>query len=153
MAFKHKERALEAVIPTASMADIAFLLIIFFMVTTQFQLDRTAVALPKSEFRNEVPKGSAYVVLHREGGMTDMLYKFSNGEDMSTSVDFGTLEIQVNTVTSIDPTTPFVIKAPGDAEYRYVDEVIELVQRAGAEEVILLTEQTTVEGGTEGGAP
>ncbi len=145
MAFKHKERVLDAVIPTASMADIAFLLIIFFMVTTQFQLDRTAVTIPKSEFRNEVPKGAAYVVLHREKGMTDMLYKFSNGDEQSVPVDFGTLEIQVNTVTSVDPTKPFVIKAPGDAQYRFVDEVIELVQRAGAEEVILLTDQVTVE--------
>ena len=35
---------MEAIIPTASMADIAFLLIIFFMVTTVHDVDRTKVA-------------------------------------------------------------------------------------------------------------
>ena len=34
------------IIPTASMADIAFLLIIFFMVTISFEVDKTQVMLP-----------------------------------------------------------------------------------------------------------
>ena len=42
-----------AVIPTASMADIAFLLIIFFMVTTTHQVDKTSVNLPTATIRQE----------------------------------------------------------------------------------------------------
>ena len=50
MAFKHKSRALDAVIPTASMADIAFLLIIFFMVTAVFSATKgLEFKLPKDE--------------------------------------------------------------------------------------------------------
>ena len=41
----------EAVIPTASMADIAFLLILFFMVTTVHELDNTSVNLPPAKSR------------------------------------------------------------------------------------------------------
>ena len=47
------------------MADIAFLLIVFFMVTTVFQVDRTEVKLPESMIRMDVPRdggGSAYIV-------------------------------------------------------------------------------------------
>jgi biopolymer transport protein ExbD len=146
MAFKHKEKNIDAVIPTASMADIAFLLIIFFMVTTQFHLDRTSVKLPQSQLRNEVPKGSAYVVLFRPEGSNDIAYKFSDGEEMSIGVpDAESMEIQINTVAAIDSTKPFVIKAPGDAEYRYIDQMIEILRRAGVEEIVLLTEQLTVD--------
>lgn len=37
MRLKRSKRTLAAVIPTATMADIAFLLIIFFMVTTAYK--------------------------------------------------------------------------------------------------------------------
>ena len=50
-----------AVIPTASMADIAFLLIVFFMVTITFEKDKTQVALPKTDLRYEIPKETAYI--------------------------------------------------------------------------------------------
>ncbi|MDH3283404.1 MAG: biopolymer transporter ExbD [Acidobacteriota bacterium] len=146
MAFKHKERMIEAVIPTASMADIAFLLIIFFMVTTQFQLDRTAVSVPKSEIRAEVPKGSAYVVIYKLEDLNQYAYKFTDGEIQSRPVpDVSTMEIEINTVASIDQTRPFVIKAPGEAPYRLIDEIIEMLRRAGVEEIILLTDQRTVD--------
>ena len=55
-----------AVIPTASMADIAFLLIIFFMVTTVHEVDRTSVNLPLAKIREEAEKGSAIVVLAKD---------------------------------------------------------------------------------------
>ena len=45
---------IKAVVPTASMADIAFLLIIFFMLTTSFSPERTSVKLPESVVRAEV---------------------------------------------------------------------------------------------------
>ncbi|MFQ5720068.1 MAG: SPFH domain-containing protein, partial [Acidobacteriota bacterium] len=41
----HKSRDIQAYIPTASMADIAFLLIVFFMVTAVFQVDQTEFAV------------------------------------------------------------------------------------------------------------
>ncbi len=45
-----KEKKIEARIPTASMSDIAFLLIIFFMVTTVFRQERGLdVTLPGSD--------------------------------------------------------------------------------------------------------
>ena len=71
-----------AVIPTASMADIAFLLIIFFMVTTVHEVDRTSVNLPLAKIREEAEKGSAIVVLAR-GKDGELLYKFSDGKNMS----------------------------------------------------------------------
>ncbi|UCF68474.1 MAG: biopolymer transporter ExbD [Acidobacteriota bacterium] len=134
-------------IPTASMADIAFLLIIFFMVTTQFHVDRTNVALPNSAYREEVPKGSAYVVIHEDPpNSRNWAYKFSNGDDMSQPVpDLSGMEIEVSNVAATDPTKPFVIKAEGITPYQLIDDVIDMLRRAGVEEIVLLTEQRTVQ--------
>jgi len=144
MAFVKRGKSIPANIPTASMADIAFLLIIFFMVTTKFDVDRTRVTLPKSNVRYEVPKGSAYVVVYEENGL--YTYKFSDGEQMSQLVpDITLLEAQVNTTTTADPTLPFVIKAEADTPYEKIDTVIDILRQAGTENVVLLTEQRTVE--------
>ena len=141
-----RRKGIDAFIPTGSMADIAFLLIIFFMVTTKFDVDRTRVDLPLSSLREEVPKGSAYVVIHKyEGGGYG--YKFSNGEDMSINVpDLTSLEAQVNAL-AMQTNKPFIIKAPGDVPYRMIDESMDMLRRAGVETMVLLTEQRTVKDG------
>ena len=68
-------------IPTASMADIAFLLIIFFMVTITFEVDKTQVLLPKTVVRSEVPKHSAYISITDAGQI-----RVSSGEEISVPV-------------------------------------------------------------------
>ena len=68
-------------IPTASMADIAFLLIIFFMVTINFEVDKTQVLLPKTALRLEIPKKSAYISIIESGQI-----RVSSGEEISVPV-------------------------------------------------------------------
>lgn len=143
MAFVKRGRSIPANIPTASMADIAFLLIIFFMVTTKFDVDRTRVTLPKSNVRFEVPKGSAFIVIYEEGGVFG--YKFSDGEKMSTVVpDISMLEANVNSLAASDPTRPFVIKAAANTPYEDIDTTLDILRQAGIEDVVLLTDQRTV---------
>jgi len=145
----HKSKDVEAYIPTASMADIAFLLIIFFMVTTVFQVDKTSVNLPRSWERPvEIPRKAAFVVLAKMssgGGGEELIYKFSAGEDTSHVIpDTDGLYAEVVNITGVNDMHPFVIKIDKDVEYRLVDKILETMRKAGAQELILMTEQRTV---------
>ncbi|MFQ5670567.1 MAG: ExbD/TolR family protein [Acidobacteriota bacterium] len=144
-----KAKEISAYIPTASMADIAFLLIIFFMVTTVFQVDKTSVNLPSTwERPREIPRGAAFVVLAKlvsGAGGEELVYKFSAGEDTSQIIN-GTdgLYFEVVNITGTNPLHEFVIKIDKDVKYRLVDEVLDAMRRAGAKNLILMTEQRTV---------
>ena len=144
----HKSRDIKAYIPTASMADIAFLLIVFFMVTAVFQVDKTSVNLPRTwERPTEIAKGSAFVVLAEivsGGGGKELVYKFSAGKDSSQIVTLGDLYFEILNVTQVSPEHPFVVKIDKKMKYRLVDEIIDTLRRAGALNLILMTEQRTV---------
>ncbi len=135
-------------IPTASMADIAFLLIIFFMVTISFEVDKTQVALPKTELRLEIPKKSAYVSITENGQI-----RVSDGEEISVPVP-GPQEVLsfAADVVRRDPSKAFVLKADTNVPYRAVDEVVDALKQAKAEVIYLLSEQETIDGATGGGA-
>ena len=128
-------RPLVAAIPTASMADIAFLLIIFFMVTTAYSLDRTPMELPHTTQQEQTAKGSAIIAIS-----ADETFRFSAGEEDTQPVDgIAGLAHAVRGVTASNRMHPFVIKADRRVKYRLIDQVLEQLRTAGAENVTLLS--------------
>jgi biopolymer transport protein ExbD len=123
------------------MADIAFLLIIFFMVTITFEVDKTQVVLPKTQLRYEVPKKAAYISIDPEGRL-----RVSSGEEMSALVP-GVEDVLsfAAGVIATDPSKAFVIKADTDTEYRHIDAVIDALKRAKVEVIYMLSVQETVD--------
>ncbi|MEE2778306.1 MAG: biopolymer transporter ExbD [Acidobacteriota bacterium] len=130
----------EGTIPTASMADIAFLLIIFFMLTITFEVDKTQVALPKTELRFEVPKKAAFVSVDDNGQL-----RVSDGEEMSAVVP-GVDDVLsfAAGVVATDPGKAFVVKAGTATQYQHVDKVIDALKRAKVEMIYLLSDQETI---------
>jgi biopolymer transport protein ExbD len=136
----HSGKAHGAVIPTASMADIAFLLIIFFMVTITFEVDKTQVVLPKTAVRFEIPKKAAYISVTESG-----LIKVSDGEELSNPVP-GVEDVLsfAAGVIATDPHKAFVLKADANVPYDVIDKVIDALKQAKVEVIYLLSEQETV---------
>ena len=136
----------QALIPTASMADIAFLLIIFFMVTTVHETDRTSVNLPLATTREEAEKGSAIVVLAKSSkdGVDSLVYKFSDGKQMSHVVS-GPQDIYFEATNRIaqDETTQFILKADGTVKFEKIDELLDTLRKADVQKVLLLSGQQT----------
>ena len=135
-----KRKKIESYIPTASMADIAFLLIIFFMVTTTIPADRTPVDVPFSLQRTEFPEGSAIIAITSTG-----LINVTEGEEQSHPVQgLDDLYAFAVMVMDNDPLHYFIIKADMDVRYELVDLVLEQLRHAKVKKVVLLTEQETV---------
>ena len=138
----------EALIPTASMADIAFLLIIFFMVTTVHELDRTSVNLPLAKIREEAEKGAAIVVISKpDQNAEEYVYKFSDGSSTSKAISGPEdIYLEASQITYGDDTHQFILKADGYVRFEKVDEVLDAMRRASVSRVLLLTAQNTVQG-------
>ena len=135
-----RQRKSEAIIPTASMADIAFLLIIFFMVTTVHDVDRTSVNLPSAITRSEAEKGSAMVVLSKQDD-GEIIYMFSDGKETSTPVRGpGDIHLEASRLTFQSKDKQFVIKADHDIRYEKIDEIMDNLRKAGATNLLLLTQ-------------
>lgn len=131
-----------AYIPTASMADIVFLLIIFFILTFNTDVDRASrVTLPKSMEREEVPKKAALVSIDK-----DRVIRISDGEETSKAVGRpeDVLSFAANIVAT-QPGKPIVVKADKDLPYKVVDNVIDQLKQARVSIIYLLTEQRTVD--------
>jgi biopolymer transport protein ExbD len=145
----HQTKRQDAAIPTASMADIAFLLIIFFMVTVTFEVDKAQLTLPESHIRLEVPKKSAYVSVTEDGTI-----RVSSGEEISVVVP-GPEDVVsfAASVVASDPTKVFVIKADTNTRYQLVDRVIDGLKQAKVETIFLLSGPEAMdEAGEAGGA-
>jgi len=131
----HASKARDAVIPTASMADIAFLLIIFFMLTMTFEVDKTRVTLPETVVRMEIPKKAAYISVNEAGQI-----KVSSGDELSVPVASSEDVLSFAAgVVATNPSKEFVIKADEDVPYRTVDGIIDALKRANVEVIYLLS--------------
>ncbi len=73
-------------IPTASMADIAFLLLIFFMVSTVLKLEEgLPISLPQAEAAQDIPRENVvHIWVDRTGkiSINDMIVKVSSVESI-----------------------------------------------------------------------
>lgn len=134
-----KPKRQEGAIPTASMADIAFLLIVFFMVTTNITVDRTRVALPTSMERTEVPKDAAVIAIEESG-----VVHFSDGEEQSRVINMTDILPASAFVMEKNPLKFFIVKADGEARYEYIDSVMEQLRQAQVRNIALLTQQEGV---------
>lgn len=133
----HREKRVTAVVPTASMADIAFLLIIFFMLTTSFSPVKTSVDLPESVERAEVEQNAAIIAITTQNEIV-----FSDGDNPGFNVNSPEeLAQHIQSLVRAVPNKQFVIKADRAVRYANVDAVLDQLRRNGAKNIGLLTEQ------------
>ena len=139
-----RERGNAAQIFTASMADIVFLLIVFFVLTYKVEVDKTQMNLPETWVRKKVPEKAAVIsIAPREQGST---IRVSTGEEMALPVS--TIEEVItfaSTEVAKNPDREFILKADQDVEYAKVDEVLDALKQSKAKFIFLLSEQLTAD--------
>ncbi|MFC1575615.1 ExbD/TolR family protein [Gemmatimonadota bacterium] len=122
-------------IPTASMADIAFLLLIFFLVTTVFPKDKgLGVVLPEQGVQQEVSQRNILHIIIR----TDGIVEVKRGE--STSIQ----QVRPDDIEALwrqdvqqNPGLIAAVKTHPDAPHRYMIDVLDALQLAGADKISL----------------
>ncbi len=130
-------------IPTASMADIVFLLIIFFIVTYNIEVDKTQVLLPRTMIRQEIPRESAYISVDQND-----VIRVSGGKETAVPVP-SIEEVQsfaLDVVTK-NPEQSFVVKAGRETKYQIIDKIIDALKQAKVKTIYLLSEQETTDQG------
>jgi len=122
-------------IPASSMADIAFLLLIFFLVTTVFPKDKgLAIVLPEESNEVEVSqKNILHILILPNGSVT-----IKRGESQQEQT------VRPNDVEAIwrqdiaqNENLIAGVKTHADTPYRFMIDVLDALQSAGAERISL----------------
>jgi biopolymer transport protein ExbD len=122
-------------IPTASMADIAFLLLIFFLVTTVFPKDKgLGVVLPEEGEQVQVSQRNILHLIIGEDGIVDVRRGESTAVQNMRPEDIEALWRQE---VSGNPNLIAAVKTHPDAPHRFMIDVLDALQSAGAERISL----------------
>jgi len=122
-------------VPTSSMADIAFLLLIFFLVTTVFPKDRgLAIVLPEEAEEVEVSQKNILHLIIQPSGIVEVKRGESQQIQQMAPADIESLWRQEITA---NPNLIAAVKTHPDAAYRYMIDVLDGLQTAGADRISL----------------
>jgi biopolymer transport protein ExbD len=131
--FKRKNKAASE-IPSSSLADMAFLLLIFFMVSTTFRKEQDRdVAFPEAESTkklDEPRKNVLHVFVERDGRV------FINDQ----SVPMTQVNQVVQPLYEANRELVIVLRADAEAQYSAVDAVQKELQEANAVRVTFYTD-------------
>lgn len=131
----NKKSKVDDKIPSASMADIAFLLLIFFLVTTVFPKDRgLAIVLPEeAEIVQVSPKNILHIII-QPTGIVDLKRGESPQVQQVRPTDIESIWRQA---VANNPNLIAAVKTHPDASYKFMIDVLDALQLAGATRISL----------------
>jgi biopolymer transport protein ExbD len=130
-----RSRRVGGEIPVASTADIAFLLLIFFLVSTTFPKDKgLAIVLPAPSEQVEVSQRDILHLSIRADGVVEV----KRGESQQSQ------EVQPSQVEGLwrqevasNPSLVAALQTHPDAPYRFVVDVLDALESANAQRISL----------------
>ncbi len=128
---KKRQRVSDA-IPTSSMADIAFLLLIFFLVTTTFDEEMgLQVVLPERSDQSEVevsPKNLLFFLVQPDGRVVVRRGESENEQIVNPNAVEGIMRQELLS----NPNIIGVVQTSPQARYEHMINVLDGIQSAGA---------------------
>ena len=117
----------DATIPLAGMADIAFLLIVFFLLTTSFSRDKgLGLELPAYDSVTRVPSRNITRVLINAGG------EIMHDQEI---VPLKLMRERIEKMTAGNPDLIVSIKTDTEARYEYFVDVVDAIKQAGNDKI------------------
>lgn len=135
MAILRKQRGVTGEIPTSSMADIAFLLLVFFLVTTVFEEEKgLPIVLPEQGQEVEVSQKNVLHLLIQPDGVVQI----RRGESPQTqNARFSEIGQIWRLEVAQNENLIAAVKTAPNAQYRHMINVLDELQAAGAERIAL----------------
>lgn len=136
MAMLKRQSKVSDEIPTSSMADIAFLLLIFFLVTTVFEEEMgLPIVLPEAQAEEvEVSQKNIIHFLIREDGSVVVRRGESTSEQIVSASEIeGIMRQEIDA----NPEIIAAVKTAPDAPYRHLVNVLDELQLAAAQRISL----------------
>lgn len=122
-------------VPTSSMADIAFLLLIFFLVTTTFPKDKgLSVVLPEPGEEAQVSQKNILHIIIQPTGVVEVKRGESQQVQTMTARDVEGLWRQE---VSANENLIAAVKTHPDASYKFMMDVLDALHSANAERISL----------------
>ena len=122
-------------VPSSSMADIAFLLLIFFLVTTTFPKDKgLAIVLPEEGGEVAVSSQNIIHIIIQPNGLIDV--KRGESQQVQTTPANGVEAIWRQEV-SANPNLIAAVKTHPQTPYKFMVDVLDALHLAGAERISL----------------
>ena len=117
-------------VPTSSMADIAFLLLIFFLVTTVFPKDKgLAVVLPEPGEEQQISQKNILHLIIQPSGIVEVKRGESQQVQQMRPQEIEGLWRQE---VSANPNLIAAVKTHPDAPYKFMVDVLDALQSADA---------------------
>ena len=135
MALLSRNRRPNDGIPTSSMADVAFLLLVFFLTTTVFDEEKgLAIVLPEAAETVEISQKNILHLVVQENGVIRVKRGESPQEQLVQASELGSiwrLDFAQN------PNLIAAVKTAPNAAYRLMIDVLDELQSAGADKISL----------------
>lgn len=126
-------------IPTASMSDVAFLLLVFFLSTTKFDIKKgLGLVLPPASEQAEKrvklkDENITKVWINKEGAV-----RIINTE-MDDEIPMNKIQAKIKDIVTANPDMVISLKTDRQSKYKYMVMVLDKLQAAGAEKISLST--------------
>jgi len=130
-----KQQNIQSKVPTSSMADIAFLLLIFFMTTTIFKMeDGLQISLPRAETAQKQKREMIMRIWINRDGMISINDKL---------VDVDNVEAIIVTMLQEKPNLIVAFNADDQCPYNVVSDVMDQLKQANAVRVSFTSDPET----------
>lgn len=128
-------------IPTSSMSDVAFLLLVFFLSTTKFDIKKGLGLVLPAMAKNQDNVKRAKI---KDDNLTKITIKndgsiFVKTVDAEEQVQMKEIEAKVKRIVTANPDMVISLKTERQAKYDYMVQVLDRLQAAGAEKISLST--------------
>ena len=137
---KIKSKRIGIAIDMTPLVDVAFLLLIFFMTTTQFQPpEKEKITLPKSSSEFKKPETHIITASVTQEGRIRLEFVQAR-EKKSQLVDASTFGGWLETARYADPSAYVLLKADQNAPYGVVEQIMKELQNQNANRFNIITD-------------